>query len=232
DEEQFDDPSTKDNTESTNEEIQQQIKEQAEELEEQLQDLLSNEIEENMISIENDNGRIVIRIREKGSFDSGRASLKKSFIPILKVIADRLKDLPGKIVIAGHTDNIPIGKSKRNIFQSNWDLSTARAVTVLHKLLKVSKMKQNRFVIEGYADTMPIEDNKTKAGRAKNRRVELVVIQDYGDTSDEVKKEKEPVSSETNTAEEIIKSEGILKTEKVIESEKIIKPESVVKPSL
>ena len=59
-----------------------------------------------------------------------------------------------------------------------------------------------------------------------------VVIQDYGDTSDEVKKEKEPVSSETNTAEEIIKSEGILKTEKVIESEKIIKPESVVKPSL
>lgn len=149
-------------------------KKKAEQLEKRLKKALENEMESEMISVEVDNGRVIIRIRERGSFSSGKANMKRSFIPVLKKIGRYLKTAQGKIIVAGHTDNIPISTKK---YRSNWELSSARAVTVLHALTKIAKVKQSRFIVEGHADTRPIEPNKTKKGRAKNRRVELIIIQ-------------------------------------------------------
>jgi len=90
---------------------------------------------------------------------------------------------PGKILVAGHTDNIPIRTGR---FRSNWELSSARAVTVLHSLLRNKGIDEHRVVVEGFADTKPLDGNDTPQGRAKNRRVELIIMRgndiDNGDS--------------------------------------------------
>ena len=90
-----------------------------------------------------------------------------------------LQDKSGKIVVAGHTDNIPIRTGR---FRSNWELSSARAVTVLHAMLRNPNIEEERVQVEGHADTNPLVDNDTSENRAKNRRVELIVIK--GDAED------------------------------------------------
>ncbi|MEJ2214315.1 MAG: OmpA family protein, partial [Gammaproteobacteria bacterium] len=91
-----------------------------------------------------------------------------------------LQDKSGKIVVAGHTDNIPIRTGR---FRSNWELSSARAVTVLHAMLRNPNIEEERVQVEGHADTNPLVDNDTPENRAKNRRVELIVIK--GDAEDQ-----------------------------------------------
>ena len=73
----------------------------------------------------------------------------------------------------GHTDNVPIAFSDR--FQSNWDLSAARSAAVADYLLGNTEIQQGRLTVTGYADTKPLESNETAAGRAKNRRIEIIV---------------------------------------------------------
>jgi len=87
---------------------------------------------------------------------------------ISKVLATK----PGKITVAGHSDNIPISTGR---FRSNWELSSARAVTVLHSMLRNKDIVEDRVVVEGFADTRPLVDNDSPQNRAKNRRVELII---------------------------------------------------------
>ncbi len=135
---------------------------------------LGREIKEGNIDVETAGKKIIIRVREKASFGSGRADLKGSFRPILGKIAKILKDSEGKIIIAGHTDNIPIFTER---FRSNWELSSARAVSVAHEMMLATKIPSNRFLVEGFADTQPMAPNDTPANRAKNRRVEIILQQ-------------------------------------------------------
>ncbi|MCB1727006.1 MAG: OmpA family protein, partial [Gammaproteobacteria bacterium] len=92
---------------------------------------------------------------------------------------------PGQITVAGHTDNIPISTGR---FRSNWELSSARAVTVLHAMLQNRDIAEDRVVVQGLADTRPLVDNDSPQNRARNRRVELILTrsidQDFGDLKD------------------------------------------------
>ncbi len=140
---------------------------------EKFKEALEGEIAEGLIDVETQLQRIIIRIREKGSFPSGDARLNREFIPILDKIHDVLLITDGKIAVAGHTDNVPINTPR---YRSNWELSTSRATSVVHELLKFGKIPADRFVLEGYAETQPLVPNDTAAHRAKNRRVEIIVL--------------------------------------------------------
>lgn len=135
---------------------------------------LKNELDNDQIEILTEKRKIIIRIREKGSFPSGSATIVKSFEPVAKKIAELLVATPGQVVVSGHTDNIPI-KTRR--FRSNWELSASRAVTVVHQIMKVGDVDPNRFGVAGYGATKPIASNAIRAGRNKNRRVELMIVQ-------------------------------------------------------
>lgn len=140
---------------------------------EQLKKALKEQIGKGQIEVSGDNERTIIRIREKGSFSSGSAKLNNKFKPVLKKIAIAIDKTPGKIHVSGHTDNIPISTYK---FRSNWELSSARAVSILDQILRFKKIPNNRIVIQGYADTAPLVPNTTSKNRATNRRVEIEVI--------------------------------------------------------
>ena len=140
---------------------------------EKFKEALEGEIAEGLIDVETQLQRIVIRIREKGSFPSGDARLNRDFVPILDKIHDVLLNTDGKIAVAGHTDNIPISTPR---YRSNWELSTSRATSVVHEFLKTGEIPADRFVLEGYAETQPLMPNDTSKHRAKNRRVEIIVL--------------------------------------------------------
>ncbi|RKZ96670.1 MAG: type VI secretion system protein TssL [Gammaproteobacteria bacterium] len=172
-------------------------KEIAEEVE-KFKEALEGEIEEGLIDVESQMNRIVIRIREQGSFSSGDARLNRAFIPILDKIRDVLAKTNGQLAVAGHTDNIPINTPR---YRSNWELSTSRATSVVHELLKTGEIPPERFVLEGYAETQPLTTNDTAANRAKNRRVEIIVlkstiIEDVTKSIDTLSQEYESVDRE------------------------------------
>lgn len=142
----------------------------------QLQQGLKPEIDKGLIEIEREGQKIIVRIRERGSFDSGSAAVYDAFRPVLNKMGTALNSTTGRIVVAGHTDNVPIATER---YRSNWELSSSRAVTVVHELVRLSGISPARFEIAGYGETRPLDTNDTAPGRARNRRVEVVVI--YGD---------------------------------------------------
>ena len=147
---------------------------------------LKKEISTGKVDVETRGRRIIIRVREQGSFPSGSASLKRRFIPVMASVREVLKGVPGKISVEGHTDSVPITTSK---FRSNWDLSSARALSVAHELLRGNTLDNNRFMVTGFAYTKPIVANDTDENRARNRRVEIVIHQGLdNETSEELKK--------------------------------------------
>ena len=148
--------------------IAQEVAQQAEELKEMLQ----LEIEESLVTVESEAAKIIIRINEKGSFASGSADFNYGFADVMVRISEAVARAPGSVVVAGHTDDIPISTAR---FRSNWELSSARAVSVVHELLKEPAMDPRRVRIEGHADSKPILPNDTSENRAINRRVELVI---------------------------------------------------------
>ncbi|MGB2130458.1 MAG: flagellar motor protein MotB, partial [Marinobacterium sp.] len=154
------------------EELQRQQEEQARQDAVAVAQALATEIGEGSIEVETDGTRIIIRVRERGSFDSGSAELKFAYIPVIAKIRDLLLDIGGKVAIEGHTDNIPYNGSR---FESNWDLSSARALAVAHELFADKRIDQSRFNVTGYADTRALAPNTTPQARARNRRVEIVI---------------------------------------------------------
>jgi chemotaxis protein MotB len=144
---------------------------------------LSKEIAAGVLEVETMGRKIIIRVKEHGSFPSGSASLTRDFAPVLKIIRGVLKNTQGQIYVEGHTDNVPISTAA---FRSNWALSSARAVSVAHGLFQDGAMDENRFTVTGYASTRPLASNDTAEGRTRNRRVEVVIQQGL---DDDVKKE-------------------------------------------
>lgn len=154
------------------EELRRQQKEQAKQEAVAVAQALAKEIGEGSIEVETDGTRIIIRVKERGSFDSGSAELKFAYIPVIAKIRDLLLDISGKVAIEGHTDNIPYSGRR---FESNWDLSSARALAVAHELFADRRIDQSRFSVAGYADTRALAPNTSPESRARNRRVEIVI---------------------------------------------------------
>ncbi len=114
----------------------------------------------------------IIRLGEKLLFDEGSAKIKPDSIKTLDKIANILTKSENQIKIEGHCDNIPIKNSR---FLSNWELSSARASNIVEYLTIDKKMDKKRFTILSHADNLPVAQNSTPEGRAKNRRVDIVI---------------------------------------------------------
>ena len=118
-------------------------------------------------------GLIVSIVTDSVLFDEAQAAVRPAGIVILDVVADALAELPNAIVIEGHTDSRPISTAR---YPSNWELSTARATSVLRYLVEVRGLPGSRVAAAGYADTHPIAAGDDPVALAKNRRVEIVVL--------------------------------------------------------
>ena len=153
---------------------------------EMLKRLLDVEIKEGQIDVESTARTILIRIREKGAFSSGSALLNTSFVSVIDKIAGALAQIEGRIAVEGHTDNVPINTFA---YPSNWDLSSARSVAVVRRMLDVAPLPPSRLTASGFADTRPQAINTTVDGRARNRRVEIVVKQPLDDDNDALLRE-------------------------------------------
>jgi chemotaxis protein MotB len=143
-------------------------------------EMLRDEVAQGLLDVETQPGKTVIRIQEKGSFPSGSADLILPFEPVMKKISDVIAGTRGSIVVSGHTDDVPISTLR---FRSNWELSSARAVTVVHHLLRYNAIDQSRILVQGHADSRPLVPNDSPPHRARNRRVEITVVEDEAEGS-------------------------------------------------
>jgi chemotaxis protein MotB len=134
---------------------------------------LAKQIASQTVSLEMGRDGLVISLREAGFFDSGSATPKAEALPTLRTIADRLGKTPYDLRIEGHTDNVPIHTAE---FDSNWELSSARATHIARLFLEMKAIPPDRISAAGYAEFHPVASNDTAAGRAENRRVDLVVL--------------------------------------------------------
>jgi chemotaxis protein MotB len=154
-----------------------QLTSQVEELEQarrMLEDRLAREIADKQILLEQTSRGLIITMANDILFDSGKAKLKRDAYPVLDKIAVVLNEtVPERdIGVEGHTDTVPI---KHSNWKSNWELSSARATNVLHYLIG-RNVQPNRLSAIGYGEFRPIDTNDTKAGRSRNRRVEIIIL--------------------------------------------------------
>ncbi len=149
------------------------VKDDLERLHRELAQTLSSQVATHTVSIHMGRDGLVISLREAGFFASGSAAPRPETLPTLKQIANSLSRTPYDLRVEGHTDNIPIHSSE---FDSNWELSAARSTHIARVFLDMKAMPPERISAAGYAEFHPVAANDTAAGRAENRRVDLVVL--------------------------------------------------------
>jgi len=150
-----------------------QVKQDLERIQKQLEKKLANQIAERTVAIQMGKDGLIISLREAGFFSSGSATPKAATQPILREIAEALGKTPYDIRIEGHTDNVPIHSEE---FDSNWELSSARATRVARIFLGTQAVSPDRLSAAGYAEFHPVASNDSVEGRAENRRVDVVVL--------------------------------------------------------
>lgn len=158
-----------------------QIDPNIERLTENLVDQLEEEILSNALTVSYDSDKVVVRFSEATTFPSGSDELKDEMFPIIEKIETVLAACEGEIIVSGYTDDLPVNSSR---FRSNWDLSAARAVSVVHQLIFNNMLDVNRVSAAGRAETNPLAPNDSPENRAKNRRVEISVFDPNCDQQD------------------------------------------------
>jgi chemotaxis protein MotB len=149
------------------------VKEDLDRIRRDLAATLSAQVAAHTVSLEMGRDGLVISLREAGFFESGSATPKPEALPTLRQIADKLGSTPYDLRIEGHTDDVPIHTAE---FDSNWELSTARATHIARLFLEMKAIPADRLSAAGYAEFHPVATNDTAEGRAENRRVDLVVM--------------------------------------------------------
>jgi type VI secretion system protein ImpK len=134
---------------------------------------LAPEVEQGLVSVREGADRTTVTIRGDGMFASGSADMSGNFLPLIHRIGDALKPLSSRVLVVGHTDDTRPKLSTR--FPSNWELSRARAQSV-SRLLAQRAGPEERYAAEGRGDTEPLVANDSPATRARNRRVDIVVL--------------------------------------------------------
>lgn len=140
---------------------------------------LSREIELGLVAVRDEPGRSIVTLRGDGLFAPGSATVSASYEDVLDRIAAALKTVPGAVVVNGYTDDQAIRTTR---FPSNWHLSQERA-NVVARMLEEKAATPGRFTAEGHADAHPIVPNNTAAGRARNRRVEIILTPNQDGTN-------------------------------------------------
>jgi chemotaxis protein MotB len=140
-----------------------------------LEQKLGQEISDKQIKLQMMEKGLVITVVGDLIFDSGKAKIRPEAYDLLNKVAGVLKENMAQfnVGIEGHTDNVPITKSG---WKSNWELSTARALSVLHYLASEQGVSPERLSAIGYGEYRPVASNETKDGRKQNRRVEIVIL--------------------------------------------------------
>jgi chemotaxis protein MotB len=134
---------------------------------------LTDEVKKGELQVRQYKDMLTVDVAEQLFFDSGRADLKDTGKTVLKKVGEALKGYEDKVIrVVGHTDNVPI---KTKVFPSNWELSVARATTVVRYLQEVG-IPPERMVASGRAEYQPVAENDTPEGRKKNRRIEITLI--------------------------------------------------------
>jgi len=135
---------------------------------------LAPEISHGITSVEARDGKIKITFPERSAFASGSDTLDSAIYPVLDKVAAILAQTSGAIEVYGHTDNVPISTAR---FPSNWELSAARAISVMRRVAQYPGVDGDRLTVIGFADTRPLGPNDTAESRAQNRRVEVILKQ-------------------------------------------------------
>lgn len=138
---------------------------------------MKKEIKQGEILITQLQDKLTVNLVDKIIFDSGQSIVKENGRKILDRVGAILKKIDDKqIRIEGHTDNVPIGPEIKDRFPTNWELSTARATNVARYLIDKVGINPNLVSVTGYADQRPVATNDTEESRAKNRRIEIVLV--------------------------------------------------------
>jgi len=153
---------------------------------------LESEIQAGKLKISMGARGLVISFTQAALFPSGEDEIAKDLYPGIQKITDAIQQVPNPVRLEGHTDSVPIHNFR---FKSNWDLSAARSIALLELFVK-SGLPRERLSIAGYADTAPVDNNDTEEGRQKNRRVDMVILNETG-----VKGEPERMSAPAQAAE-------------------------------
>jgi chemotaxis protein MotB len=130
-----------------------------------------------LLSVTVERHGIVIALDDRVCFGPGSADIREAAVPMFAKVAGVLSRYDSRILLQGHTDSTPIHNSR---FGSNWELSTARSIAVMQLMQARGSLRPDRFLIGGSADNTPVSSNETEGGRAHNRRVEIVVLDDAG----------------------------------------------------
>jgi chemotaxis protein MotB len=137
---------------------------------------LSNEVQKGQLQVKQYQNMLSVDLAEQIFFDSGKATLKPGGKDVLKKVGDALKGYQDKIIrVVGHTDDVPPAKSLQGTFPTNWELSVARATNVVRYLQEVG-VPPERMVASGRAEYDPVASNDTPEGRQKNRRIEILLV--------------------------------------------------------
>lgn len=152
-------------------------RDQAAEAQRNLEKKMREAIESKDITISELQGKLTINILDRILFDTGEAVIKEEGQKVLDQIAGILSQYPDRQVhVVGHTDNVPIRANPRNPYPTNWELSAGRAIAAVRYLTEKAGVDAKRIAALGYGEHHPIADNSTPEGRAKNRRIALVVL--------------------------------------------------------
>ena len=151
----------------------EKVKDDLEHIRRELEQTLAGQIATQAVSIQMGRNGLVVSLREAGFFSSGSATPRPEALETLRQIAASLGHTPYDLRIEGHTDNIPIHNAE---FDSNWELSSARATRIARLFLDLGDIPAERLSAAGYAEFHPVADNNSPEGRGMNRRVDIVIL--------------------------------------------------------
>ncbi len=142
-----------------------------------LSEELKKEIEAGRIEVRMEARGLVVSFKQAALFPSGEDTISPDALASLEKVAHAMARVPNPVRLEGHTDSIPIRTAR---FRSNWELSAARAIAVLDLLSGSFGVERLRLSIGGYADSAPVADNETEEGRSRNRRVDVIILNQTG----------------------------------------------------
>jgi len=148
-----------------------------EKTQEELRQRLQEEVSKGSVLISDQHGELVVDLLDKVVFDSGEAELNERGKAVLRQVGETLARVPDKVIqVTGHTDDLNISRRLVKRFPTNWELSTARATNVVRYLQDVVGVPGEKLIAAGMAEYRPIARNTTKAGRSRNRRIEVRLL--------------------------------------------------------
>ena len=156
-------------------------KQEFEEIKKQVEEFLMTKGMYDKVSVDRQERGLVVSLKEGGFFESGSADVKPDANKVLEELAKKILSYRNPVRIEGHTDNVPIHS---RTFPTNWELSSARATNVVRLLTDRFRIPSGKLSATGYGDSRPKTPNDTPAGRARNRRVDIVILSESGEASE------------------------------------------------